>query len=76
MSHRWTIDYPEDYELIRAVYDELWSPTRCFTIADILALLDARPELAAVNAKYAGVNWYRDHLNELATICASRTRGP
>lgn len=27
MSHRWTIDYVKDYNLIRSVYDELWRPS-------------------------------------------------
>ncbi len=75
MSHRLTIDYPEDYALIRAVYDALWAPERpCFSLAEILALFDARPDVYALNAKYAGVNWYRHHLGELRTVDATQTR--
>ncbi|HXX62639.1 MAG TPA: glycosyltransferase family protein [Bacteroidota bacterium] len=75
MSHRWTIDYPEDYEFIRSVYDALWSPSRSvFSLDDILGLLESRPELAQINARYAGVNWYRQHADELKTVSRSEYR--
>jgi spore coat polysaccharide biosynthesis protein SpsF len=75
MSHRLTVDYPADYELVAAVYEELWSPARpVFPLADVLRLLDARPDIFAKNARYAGVNWYRRHLHELRTITAADTR--
>ncbi|MBN1447483.1 MAG: glycosyltransferase family protein [Bacteroidetes bacterium] len=77
MSHRWTIDYPEDYQFIRTVYDRLYSEdSMCFGISDILALLDREPELSQINAEYTGVNWYRHHLGELKTIDAGKTRAP
>ena len=76
MSHRWTIDYPEDYEFIRMVFKHLWNPDRTFSLEEILALLDAHPSIAQVNAQYAGVNWYRHHLDELKTVDRSRTRIP
>ncbi len=77
MSHRFTIDYPEDYEFIRAVYDRLWTPERpVFSLGDILDLLREQPEIMALNARYAGVNWYRHHLQDLKTITATHTRTP
>jgi spore coat polysaccharide biosynthesis protein SpsF len=77
MSHRWTIDYQEDYIFIRTVYEELFERSGGrFTIDDILQLLAARPELMQINGHYAGVNWYRHHLHELSTVDASRTRKP
>lgn len=74
MSHRFTIDYAEDYEFIKAVYDALWSPERIFSLDDILGLLEARPEIHRINEKYLGVNWYRNHLAELKTVKPSETR--
>ena len=75
MSHRWTIDYQEDYQFIRAVYARLYSPDRPrFGVGNILALLEREPELAHINARHVGVNWYRHHLHELKTIGAAMTR--
>ncbi len=74
MSHRWTIDYPEDYEFIRRVYEALYPVNPAFGLDDILALLDREPELAGINADYAGVNWYRHHLHELKTVAQHQTR--
>jgi spore coat polysaccharide biosynthesis protein SpsF len=67
-SHRLTLDYPEDYAVIRGVYDELWSPHRHFTLAEIVALLEARPALAARNAMHRGTSWYQKHPGELKTL--------
>ncbi len=75
MIHRFTIDYPADYAFIRAVYDKLWTAARpIFPLEDILALLVARPDIFALNHEYAGVNWYRHHLDELRTVSGAMTR--
>ena len=74
LSHRWTLDYPEDYAFIREVYEALYPVNPEFGLADILALLEARPDIAAINAELAGVNWYRHHLHELTTVDARHTR--
>ena len=77
MSHRLTIDYPEDYAFVDAVYTELYRPYEPpFSLARVLALLDARPDVLALNARFAGVSWYRHHLDELKTIDPSATRAP
>ncbi|MEO1337131.1 MAG: acylneuraminate cytidylyltransferase, partial [Myxococcota bacterium] len=75
MSHRFTIDYEEDYRFISAVYDELWTPSGSpFSLDAIIDLLEQKPDIMALNAQYAGVNWYRHHLNELRTVSAEDTR--
>lgn len=75
MTHRWTVDYPEDYALIKCVYDELWSPSGPpFSLEEILGLLSSRPEIAQINAGYAGVNWYRNHAGKLTTVSPSEYR--
>jgi spore coat polysaccharide biosynthesis protein SpsF len=73
-SHRFTIDYPEDYQFIKQVYDELFDDNRIFTLQDIMDLLERKPELMYINSQYAGVNWYRNHLDELKTKTKSDTR--
>jgi spore coat polysaccharide biosynthesis protein SpsF len=75
MTHRLTLDYPDDYSFVAAVYEALWRRDRpVFPLGDILALLEERPELRETNARYAGVNWYRHHLADLRTVPASATR--
>lgn len=74
MTHRWTIDYPEDYEFISAVYDELYPHKNIFKLEDILDLLKLRPDIAEINSAYLGSNWYSKHLEELETISAEETR--
>jgi spore coat polysaccharide biosynthesis protein SpsF len=74
MSHRWTLDYPEDYAFIRRVFAELYPAHPGFGLNDILELLAAKPEIAGLNAAYAGVNWYRHHLHELRTVGEAQTR--
>lgn len=74
MSHRWTIDYEADYQFINAVYTALYPQNPNFGLNDILALLHERPSLAAINRHFAGVNWYRHHLNELRTISPAQTK--
>ncbi|WP_337865631.1 glycosyltransferase family protein [Ignavibacterium sp.] len=74
MTHRFTIDYPEDYEFIKRVYDELYHKNPKFGLNDILQLLEEKPEIKKINEKYLGVNWYRNHLNELKTITADQTK--
>lgn len=74
MSHRFTIDYADDYALIAAVYDALYTPARAFSLGDILEFLAAHPDVFAKNARYAGVNWYRHHLDDLRTVKPTDTK--
>ena len=65
-THRFTIDYPEDYDFIARVYDELCTPVRpIFNLPDILALLARKPEIMRINARWSGQSW---HLAELAQL--------
>jgi spore coat polysaccharide biosynthesis protein SpsF len=74
MSHRFTIDYEADYQFIKTVYEELY-PMKCdFSCGDILRLLEQKPEIYEINARYAGVNWYRNHMDELKTISSDQTK--
>lgn len=73
MSHRWTLDYPEDLAFVRAVYAEL-GPGPDWGVDDVLDLLARRPGIHEINAGHAGVNWYRHHLDELTTVDATATR--
>ncbi|MFN5431312.1 MAG: cytidylyltransferase domain-containing protein [Cyclobacteriaceae bacterium] len=74
MTHRWTIDYPEDYEFIKQVYERLYPINPKFSLTDILQLLKTEPMLKKINEKWVGVNWYRNHLHELKTVGKEQTR--
>lgn len=46
---RLTVDTPEDFELVRAIYTRLSPANSSFVLDDILALLEREPGLAALN---------------------------
>lgn len=49
---RWTVDYLEDFELIKIIYEMLYPSNGRFLTEDILSLLKKYPELGSINAKY------------------------
>ncbi len=50
-GERWTVDTPEDFELIRRILEALYPVNPQFHQADVLALLDANPDWRALNAE-------------------------
>lgn len=48
--HRWTVDTPEDFELVRRVLEALWPANPNFVTKDVLALLEVHPDWAKINA--------------------------
>lgn len=46
---RWTVDNLEDFELIEQIYEALYPSNKQFSTADVLALIQSRPELASYN---------------------------
>lgn len=73
-AYRFTLDYPEDYELIARLYERLHPASPLFGTDEAVALLAAEPELAAINACRAGINWYRNHSGDLRTVPAAWAR--
>ena len=67
MTHRWTLDYPEDLLFIERVYKEL-DDQQYFGMNEVLNLLKEKPEIADLNKKYNGVNWYRNQEGNLNTV--------
>jgi len=63
-THRYVLDYAEDYEVIRELDAALHRPGACFGVEEIVAHLDRHPVLMSRNARFAGRNWYRDHLDK------------
>jgi spore coat polysaccharide biosynthesis protein SpsF len=48
-SHRWTLDTPEDYQLLTSIYQALGGNGQ-FGTGEVLAFLGGHPELACLNA--------------------------
>ncbi len=46
---RMTLDYPEDLEFFKAVFEHLYQPGKLFSLDDILNLLKEYPEITQIN---------------------------
>ena len=53
-NHRWTVDEPEDFELVKRVYEHFETELGRddFGYRDILDFLNAHPEITALNSQY------------------------
>lgn len=49
-DERWTVDTPEDFELMRHIIESLYPNTPEFTLEDMLDLLDRHPDWRQINA--------------------------
>jgi len=68
-THRLTLDYEEDLALITQVFQALHKPgAPPFSVEEIVALLDARPDLRALNAAHHGSSWMSRHIDDLQTL--------
>lgn len=53
-SHmRWTVDYPQDLEFVRAVFQQLYKPGHIFSKEEIVNFLAGRRDVSAINANVA-----------------------
>lgn len=48
--HRWTVDTPEDFELIKRILENLYPGQPQFRMADVLRLLEKHPDWSQLNA--------------------------
>ncbi len=51
-THRWTLDYAEDYELLKAMIEAFPGHEASFTLQDALDFAAANPQIAAINATH------------------------
>jgi spore coat polysaccharide biosynthesis protein SpsF len=61
-SHRWTLDYEEDYTFIRLIFEELFNKNPNFGLYDILNLIENKPFLSKINNKHVGKFWYNNQI--------------
>lgn len=67
-SHRFTVDYPEDYVFVRAIFHELYRAGKpVFRLGAILRLLAEQPRLLDINQRFAGGSWESRHRSDLWT---------
>ena len=48
---RWTLDTPEDFELITKIYEALYPSNPDFVMNDILKLIEQNPDWTQINSK-------------------------
>ena len=48
--YRWTVDTPEDLELISKIFESLYYQNPSFSLKDMLVQMERTPEWAAINA--------------------------
>ncbi len=65
---RWTLDYPEDYDFLKSIFDGLYLTKPDFSMWDIVSFLDAHPALRRINAAHSGSKWYSEQADELSTV--------
>jgi spore coat polysaccharide biosynthesis protein SpsF len=75
-EYRLTVDNPEDVVLMERIFDTLYRPGRILQTIEAIRLLDAEPELAAINArvKASGVNVRSVALDEESSTREERER--
>lgn len=67
---RMTLDYPEDYEFFKGIFDRLYSPGKVFSLRDVVSLLIGNPELMNINKKAQAA--YLEHLKRSAPVRLER----
>jgi len=60
----WSVDTPEDFMLVTKIFEELYSPDRCFSKDNVLMLLKEQPHLLLVNKGGTGYEGYKKSLKE------------
>ena len=70
---RWTVDEPRDFVFVSQVYEHLYPARPRFGMRDILELLRAHPELAAINGDIARNEGYLKSLRADAAHGGSRS---
>ncbi len=63
-SLRWTVDYPEDFDFVCKIFENLYVKNKIFTIHEILDLLKNNPELQKIN-EHLGVEIGYNEYEEL-----------
>ena len=63
-THRFVLDYSEDYYVIKEILDLLYFTNKAFSLNDILDLLNVYPSIGDINRHLNGIAWYNNYLHE------------
>jgi len=69
---RWTVDEPEDLELVRRIYELLYNDRSIFMMQDILGLLQQHPDIAKTNRGFICNEGYCQSLREDRIVQAAK----
>lgn len=61
---RWTVDYEEDLEFVRQIYENLYTDKEIFTMKNILDLLEKKEKLSKINDKYSPKSYLEIYEND------------
>jgi len=73
---RWVVDEPEDFEFVSAIYEALYPVNPTFSTADVLALLERRPDIATMMGNVPTNEGYQRSLAADAAFLAARKGKP
>jgi spore coat polysaccharide biosynthesis protein SpsF len=59
-SFRWTIDYQEDYEMVKVIYEKLYVKNKLFSTQEIMDLLKINPDIKEINSVSLRSHMYRN----------------
>ena len=58
VKNRFTIDYPEDYEVVKMIDEELKKRNQFGSLEEIIGILKENPKIVELNAQYYfGIRW-------------------
>ena len=50
-SYRWTVDYPEDFDLVSSILSNIYPSNNDFNMYDIVDFLKTNPKIASINSR-------------------------
>ena len=59
---RLTLDYYEDYVLIKKIFDKLYKKNKFFSLSQILQFLKKNKSFLKINEKYHRLQWQKYHM--------------
>ncbi|MBE2219555.1 MAG: glycosyltransferase family protein [Ignavibacteria bacterium] len=67
-SHRFVLDYSEDFYVIKEIFERLYYSNKFFTLEDIIDLISVYPLIGDINKHLNGKTWYNEYLHEFNKV--------